>query len=100
MTSHANAPRVTAADLRDASTRLLGTVILDVAGVVSGPAVYSARLAAFVSITDTEQVLAEDDGTVIDLLSGIPARDLITEHGTPGRAAAAVNAELRREWSA
>lgn len=98
--STAAAPRITAASLREAATRLFGTVILDVAGVVSGPAVYSARLAAFVSITDTEDVLAEDDGTVIDLLSGRPARELIAEHGTPGAAAAAVNAELRREWSA
>jgi hypothetical protein len=93
-------PRVTAADLRDAATRLFGTVILDVAGVVSGPAVYSSRLAAFVSISDTDDVLAEDDGTVIDLLAGTPARDLLAEHGTPGRAAAAVNARLRTEWSA
>lgn len=97
--SHAR-PRITAADLAAAATRLLGTVVLDVAGVVSGPAVYVPRLAAFASVEDTTAVLGEDDGTIIDLLAGVPARDLIAEHGTAGRAATAVNARLRAEWSA
>jgi len=94
------APRITARELAAAATRLFGTVILDIAGVVSGPAVYRPILEAFVSIDDTDEVLAEDDGTVIDLLAGVTARELIAEHGTPGRAAAVVNARIRREWSA
>jgi hypothetical protein len=93
-------PRITAADIKAAAVRLAGTVILDVAGVVSGPAVYSARLAAFVSIDNTDAVLADDDGSVIDLLAGIPARELVAEHGTPGKAAQAVNARIKREWGA
>jgi hypothetical protein len=93
-------PKVTAADLKAAATRLLGTVIHDIAGVVSGPAVYVPRLEAFAAIEDTTAVLADDDGSVIDVLNGVPAREVIALHGTAGRAAAAVNAELRRTWSA
>jgi len=93
-------PKVTAAALSAAATRLAGTVVLDLAGVVSGPAVYAPRLAAFVSIDDTTDVLGDDDGSIIDLLGGIPAREVIALHGTPGRAAAAVNRELRAEWTA
>lgn len=93
------APRVTAADLKAAATRLLGTVILDIAGVVTGPAVYLPRLAAFAAIEDTAEVLGDDDGTLIDLLAGIPARELIDQYGTAGRAAAVVNARLRAEWA-
>jgi len=95
-----SAPRVTAADLRSAATRLFGTVVLDLAGVVSGPAVYVPRLAVFASITSTDEVLGEDDGTLIDLLSGVPARELIAEHGSAAAAAAAVNRDLRTAWSA
>lgn len=95
-----SAPRVTAADLKAAATRLAGTVILDLAGVVTGPAVYVPRLEAFASIDSTDEVLATDDGSVIDLLDGVPARELVAEHGTPGRAAAAVNARIRATWSA
>ncbi len=93
-------PRITAADLRSAATRLLGTVVLDVAGVVSGPAVYVPRLGAFASIEATDEVLGEDDGTLIDLLDGVPAREWIAEHGSAAAAAAAVNRALRAEWSA
>jgi hypothetical protein len=98
--SASSAPRVTAADLRSAATRLLGTVVLDLAGVVSGPAVFVPRLAAFASITSTDELLGDDDGTLIDLLSGVPAREVIAEHGSAGAAAAAVNRALRAEWSA
>lgn len=91
-------PRVTAADIKAAATRLFGTVVHDIAGVVSGPAVFAPRLAAFVTIENTEEVLADDDGSVIDLLGGIPARELVAEHGTPGKAAQAINARIKREW--
>jgi hypothetical protein len=91
-------PRITAADLAGAATRLLGTVVLDLADLVVGPAVYVPRLQAFASIEDTERVLAsvEDDSIVVLVLPGT-ARDLIEEHGTPGRAADAVNRRLRAE---
>ena len=95
-----NIPKVSAADLKAAATRLAGTVIHDLAGVVSGPAVYVARLEAFVAIEDTTAVLADDDGVVIDLLDGVPARELVAEHGSAGKAAAAVNRHLRAVWTA
>jgi hypothetical protein len=95
-----NAPKITATDLKVAATRLLGTVVHDVAGVVSGPAVYLPRLAVFASVDDTDKVLGDDDGTLIDLLDGTPARDLIAQHGTASAAAKALNARVRAAWSA
>jgi hypothetical protein len=91
-------PKITAAVLREAATRLLGTVVQFVEDATVGPAIYLPRLEAFESI-DRADCWA-DDGTVIDLLGGVPARDLIAEHGTAGAAAAAVNARLRAEWTA
>jgi hypothetical protein len=96
----ASAPRVSAADLKEAARRLAGTVIHDLAGIVSGPAVYVPRLAAFASVEVDGPVLGEDDGTLIDLLDGVPARVLIDAYGTARQAAAALNAKLRAEWSA
>jgi hypothetical protein len=89
-------PRITAADLAAAATRLAGVVVLDLAGLVVGPARYEARLAAFVAIDDADQVLgdADDDSLVVLVLPGT-ARDLIDEHGSAGRAAVAVTRELR-----
>lgn len=92
------APRITASDLAAAATRLLGAVVLDVAGVVTGPALYVPRLEAFASIDNADELLGDDDGTLVVLVAPGAARELIAEHGTPGRAAAAVNAELRREY--
>ncbi len=89
-----NRPRISAAVLRDAATRLLGTVVLDVADLTVGPARYLARLEAFAAI-DSDETLGADDGTLIDLLDGRPARDVIELHGGAGRAAAALNRELR-----
>jgi hypothetical protein len=91
-------PRVTAATIAAASTRLFGTVVLDVADQIAGPAIYEPRLEVFRTIDGDE--LGEDDGTLIVLVEPGIARDLIAEHGTPGRAAAAVNRELRRVWTA
>jgi len=92
------APRITAKDIAAAATRLLGAVVLDVAGVVSGPALYVPRLEAFASIDDADELLGDDDGTLIVLVQPGAARDLIDEHGTPGRAAAAVNRALADEY--
>lgn len=91
-------PRIYARDLAAAATRLAGTIILDLAGVASGPALYLPRLAAWQTIDG--QDIGADDGSIIDLLDGLPARDLIEAHGTPGAAAAALNARLRAEWAA
>lgn len=97
MPNHA-APRVTAAALAAAATRLLGAVVLDVADATTAPAIYQPRLAAFLTIDG--QDLGEDDGTLIVLVPPGHAADLIEEHGTAGAAARVVNEELRREWRA
>lgn len=91
-------PRVTAAALAAAATRLAGSIVLDVADSLTQPAIYLPRLEAFATIDGEE--LGADDGTLIVLVQPGVARDLIAEHGTPGKAAAAVNAEIRRAWSA
>jgi hypothetical protein len=98
MTLHANPPKITAAVLREAATRLLGAVVQLVEDATVGPAVYQPRMEAWLTIDG--QDLGEDDGTVVVLVPPGHAADLIQLHGTAGRAAAAVNAELRREWSA
>lgn len=95
---NAHAPKISAATLAAAATRLLGTVILDLADLTTGPALYQPRLGAFATIEGEE--LGEDDGSLIALTQPGEARDLLAEHGTPGRAAAALNARLRAEWSA
>lgn len=86
-------PKVTAAALAAAATRLLGTVVLDLADLTVGPALYEPRLDAFRTIEGDD--LGADDGTLVVLVQPGTARDLIAEHGTPGRAAEAVNRELR-----
>jgi hypothetical protein len=91
-------PKVTAADLKAAATRLAGTVVAFIEDNTVGAAVYKPRAEMWASIDGDE--IGSDDGTVIDLLDGVPARDLIDAHGTPGRAAAAINRKLRAEWTA
>lgn len=86
-------PRITAAALAAAATRLAGAVILDLADLTVGPALYVARLDAFQTIDGED--LGEDDGTLVVLVQPGTARDLIEEHGTPGRAAAALTRDLR-----
>lgn len=93
MSTHAT--RITAAVIAEAATRLAGVVVQFVEDLTIGAAVYRPRLEAFATITDTEELIGEDDGTIIVLLTPGRARDLLAEHGTPGRAAAAANAELR-----
>jgi hypothetical protein len=89
-------PRITAATIAEAATRLLGTVVQFVEDHTIGPAVYRSRLEAFETIDGAE--LGPDDGTIINLLPpGVTARDLIEQYGTPGKAAAALNRQLRDE---
>lgn len=90
-------PRITAADLATAATRLAGAVVLDLADLTVGPARYLPRLEAFASIDDADELLGEDDGTLVVLVLPGEARDLIEEHGTPGRAAEARTRQLRAE---
>jgi hypothetical protein len=87
-------PRITAAAMTAAATRLAGTVVLDLADLMTGPAVYRARVEMFETIDGEE--LGTDDGTLIPLFAPGTARDLIELHGTAGRAAQALTTELRR----
>lgn len=98
MSLHASAPRVTAAALAAAATRLFGTVVLDVADGLAGPAIYQPRLSAFLDMDGAD--LGEDDGTLVVLVPPGHAAELIREHGTAGKAAAVVNAALKAEWRA
>ncbi len=98
MTTPTPRPRVTAADLLAAASRLLGAVVLDLADLAVGPARYEPRLAAWSTLDadrDDAGDLGADDGTLVVLVLPGTARDLIAEHGTAGRAAAAVTRELR-----
>jgi hypothetical protein len=88
-------PRITAADIAAAATRLAGAVVLDVADLSVGPARYLERLEVFTAIDDADEILGDDDGTLVVLVFPGTARDLIEQHGTPGRAAEAVTRELR-----
>ncbi len=90
------APRVTAAAIAAAAGRLFGTVVLDVADRLVGPALYLPRQAAFEALDDSG-LSGDDDGTLVVLVAPGVAADLVREHGTPGRAAAFVNRELRDE---
>jgi hypothetical protein len=95
----ATTPRVSAAVLADAATRLLGTVVQFVEDHTIGAAVYRERLDMFQTVDGED--LGPDDGTIVPLLPhGVTARDLVEQYGTPGRAAAALNRQLRAEWSA
>jgi hypothetical protein len=86
-------PRIPAAALAAAATRLAGAVVLDVADLTVGPAVYRARLDMFETIDGDD--LGVDDGTLIVLADRNRVDALIAEHGTPGAAAAALTRELR-----
>lgn len=93
MTATRTRPRIRARDLVAAAARLLGTVLLDVADLTVGPAIYLPRLAAFATMDGDE--LGADDGTLIVLVQPGEAADLIARHGSAGAAAAALNRELR-----
>jgi hypothetical protein len=92
-----HAPRISAAVLREAASRLLGAVVQFVEDSTVGPAVYVPRLAAWQTIDG--QPLGEDDGTIVVLSPPGEPMDLLREHSA-GEAAKVVNARLREEWSA
>lgn len=93
-----HAPKIPAAVLRDAATRLLGAVVQFVEDATVGPAVYVPRLAAWQTIDGAD--LGDDDGTIIVLAAPGEPMDLLHTHRTAAAAAAVVNARLRAEWSA
>jgi hypothetical protein len=87
--------KIPAAALAAAATRLAGAVVLFVEDLTIGPAVYRARLEAFQTIDGDD--LGDDDGTIVVLADRTQIDALLTEHGTPGRAAAALTRQLRAE---
>lgn len=91
-------PRISAAAIAAAATRLAGTVVIDLADRLVGPAVYRSRLEAFETIDGDR--LGADDGSLIVLVAPGRAAELVAQHGTPGRAAAAMNRELAPELRA
>lgn len=93
-----NRPRISAADVAAAATRLAGAVVQFVEDLTVGPAVYRARLEVFETIDGDD--LGADDGTIVVLADRARIDALLAEHGTPGRAAAALTRELRQEWTA
>jgi predicted nucleic acid-binding protein len=93
-----HAPKISAAALAAATTRLAGAVVLFVEDMTTGPAVYRARLEVFETV-DGDQ-LGADDGTIVVLADRARVDALLSEHGTPGRAAAALTRQLRAEWTA
>jgi hypothetical protein len=93
-----NHPKITAAALAAAATRLTGAVVLFIEDMTTGPAVYKPRLGIFTTVEGDD--LGDDDGTVIPLIEPGTADELIATHGSPGRAAAALNRQLRTEWTA
>jgi hypothetical protein len=92
-------PRITAAAVREAATRLLGTIVLDLADMTTTPARYVPRMQAFAAI-DGEEVIGDDDGSLIVLVQPGSIGDLLDQHGTPGAVAAVLTRDLRAVWSA
>jgi hypothetical protein len=92
-----HAPKIPAAVLRDAATRLLGAVVQFVEDATVGAAVYEPRLAMWRTLDGAD--LGEDDGTIVVLVApGVPM-DLLRSQSA-GSAAAEINKRLRAEWSA
>lgn len=90
--------RVYASAITAAAARLYGTVVLDLADMSTGPAVYDARLAVFRTLDGDD--LGDDDGTLIVLIAPGTVDELLVEHGTAGAAAAALTAQIRAEGAA
>jgi hypothetical protein len=91
-------PKISAAALAAAATRLTGAVVLFIEDHTIGAAIYRPRLDAFQAIDGDD--MWEDDATIIVLVQPGEAADLIAAHGSAGAAAAAVNRDLRMVWSA
>jgi len=98
VTARQAAPKVSAAIVAAAAARLAGTIVLDLADRLVGPALYDARLEFFRTMDGED--LGEDDGTLVVLAFPGEAMDLIHTHGSAGKAAAALNARLREEFAA
>lgn len=93
VTATSTRPRIPAAAMSAAATRLFGTVVLDVADLTIVPAIYLPRADEFATIDGAD--LGADDGSLIPLIVPGTAGDLIAEHGSAAAAARVLTAELR-----
>jgi hypothetical protein len=87
-------PRVTATAVASAAARLFGTVVLDLADMMVGPALYDARLGVFRTLDGDD--LGDDDGSLIVLVTPGEVDTLVADLGSPAAAARALTAEARR----
>lgn len=88
------APTVTAATVKAAASRLRGVVVLDVADLSILPAVYDPRAGLFTDLDG--EVLGEDDGTLIVLLTRDELDELLERNGLPGEAAKVATRTIRQ----
>jgi hypothetical protein len=93
MSTRPHAPRVLASAITAAAARLTGTIILDLADMVAGPALYDARLGVFRTLDGDD--LGEDDGSLIVLVEPGTVDELLREHGSAATAARIVTAIAR-----
>jgi hypothetical protein len=93
MSTRPHAPRVLASAITAAAVRLAGTIVLDLADLTCGPALYDARLSVFRTLDGDD--LGADDGTLIVLVTPGTVDELLREHGSAGEAARALTAEVR-----
>lgn len=87
-------PRVTAAAVASAAARLFGTVVLDLADMAAGPALYDARLGVFRTLDGDD--LGDDDGSLIVLVTPGEVDALVADLGSAAAAARALTADARR----
>jgi hypothetical protein len=86
-------PRVTAATVTAAAARLFGTIVLDLADMMVGPALYDARLNMFRTLDGDD--LGDDDGTLIVLVTPGEVDTLLADLGSAAAAARALTALVR-----
>jgi hypothetical protein len=93
MSTRPHAPRVYASAITAAALRIAGTIVLDLADLTCGPALYDARLSAFRTLDGDD--LGDDDGTLIVLVTPGTVDELLRQHGSAGAAAAVLTEQAR-----
>jgi hypothetical protein len=87
-------PRVTATTVTAAAARLFGTIVLDLADMMVGPALYDARLNLFRTLDGDD--LGDDDGSLIVLVTPGEVDTLVTDLGSAAAAARVLTAQAQR----
>ena len=86
------APRITAADVRGALSRLRGVIILDVADLSVAPALFDPRAGEFHDLAGNP--LGPDDGSLIVLVDHDQAAEVLEAAGRPCDAAAILSRQV------